>query len=150
MPAARRSGGLYLTMIDQAKRGLHQFRHSRPGYRFQERYNRRKQTTSGPFDPKNLLYLGGGVAIIILGALLAPIPGPGGIIGLVGLALIGSLFLPLARALDWGELRVRNIARWARDMWQVLPLGMKVVIMLLAAIIVVTAGYGAYQVLASR
>ncbi len=137
-----------MTMIDQAKRAWQEFRRSRPGDRFQERYKRRQQTTRGPFDRKNLLYLGGGVAIIIVGALLAPIPGPGGIIGVVGLALIGSLFLPVARALDWGELRVRGIVRWARNVWQVLPLGMKVVIGLLAAIIMVMMGYIAYQVVA--
>ncbi len=136
-------------MIDQAKRAWQEFRRSQPGDRFQERYKRRQQTTRGAFDPRNLLYLGGGVAIIIVGVLLAPIPGPGGIIGFVGLAMIGSIFLPVARALDWGELRARGIVRWAGDVWQVLPLGMKVVIGLLAAIIVVTAGYGVYQVMLS-
>ncbi|MDP9381479.1 MAG: DUF3098 domain-containing protein, partial [Chloroflexota bacterium] len=60
-----------MTMIDQAKRAWQEFRRSRPGDRFQERYKRRQQTTRGPFDRKNLLYLGGGLAIIILGALLA-------------------------------------------------------------------------------
>ncbi|MDP9350572.1 MAG: PGPGW domain-containing protein [Chloroflexota bacterium] len=136
-------------MIDKAKRTLREFRHSRPGHRFEDRYNRRRQTTSGPSDPKNLLYLGGGVAIIILGALIAPVPGPGGIVAIVGLALIGSLFLPAARTLDWGELRTRRTMRWAWDVWQASPPAMKVVIALLAAIIVTTAGYGAYALVAS-
>lgn len=136
-------------MIDQAKRAWREFGRSRPGRRFQDRYNRRRQTTSGPFDPKNLLYFGGGIALIILGAVVAPIPGPGGIIGVVGLALVGSLFLPVARALDWGEVRTRRIVRWARGVWRVLPLSIRVVLGLLAAIIVVTVGYAAYQVLMS-
>jgi len=139
--------GAHAAMIDHAKRTWREFRRSQPGYRFQERYNRRQQTTSGPFDPKNLVYLLGGVAIIILGVLLAPIPGPGGVIAFVGLALIGSEFLPIARLLDWGELRVRGLVRWARNVWRVLPLGMQVVIALLAVIVVVTVGYSAYQVM---
>ncbi len=133
-------------MIDQAKRTWQAFRRSQPGYRFQERYNRRQQTTSGPFDPKNVVYLLAGIAIIVVGVVLAPIPGPGGIIAFVGLALIGAEFLPIARALDWGELRLRGLVRWARDVWRVLPLGIRVGIGLLAALIVVVVGYGAYQV----
>ena len=99
-------------MIDQAKRNWQAFKRSQPGYHFQERYNRRQQTTSGPFDPKNLLYVAAGILIVVVGVLLAPIPGPGGIIAFVGLALIGSEFLPIARALDWGELRIRGLVRW--------------------------------------
>lgn len=136
-------------MFDGAKRTWREFRQSRPGFRFRERYEHRRQTTNGPFDPKNLLYLGGGVAILIIGVLLAPIPGPGGVIGFVGLALLGSMFLPVARALDWGELRARGFARWSGEVWRALPLGMKVVVGLLAAITVVAAGYGAYQVATS-
>jgi hypothetical protein len=134
-------------MLDQVKRTWRAFRRSQPGYRFQERYNRRQQTTSGPFDPKHLLYLVGGIAIIIVGVLVAPIPGPGGVIALLGLALIGSEFLPIARVLDWGELRLRDLVRWGRMLWRVLPLGIHVVIGLLVAIIVMAVGYGAYQVL---
>lgn len=136
-------------MIDQARRMWQEFRDSQPGYRFQDRYKRRQETTNGRFDPKKLLYLGGGVAIIILGVLIAPVPGPGGIIAFVGLALIGSEVLPIARVLDWGELRARGILRWAGEMWQVLPLGMKVALGLLAAIIVAVLAYGAYHVLTS-
>lgn len=137
-------------MIDRAKRSLRAFGRARPGYRFRERYNRRRRSTSGRLDPRNLLYLGGGVAIIIVGVLLAPVPGPGGVIGFVGLALLASLFLPLARALDRGELRGRGVARRAGEVWWMLPLAMKVVIGLLAALIAVAVAYGAYQVLASR
>jgi len=136
-------------MIDQAKRTWQAFKRSQPGYRFQERYNRRQQTTSGPFDPKNLAYLAGGIVIIIVGVVLAPIPGPGGVLAFVGLALIGSEFLPIARALDWGELRLRGLVRWGTEVWRGLPLGMQVVIGLLAVITVVTLGYGAYQVVTS-
>jgi len=58
-------------MIDQAKRTWQAFKRSQPGYRFQERYNRRQQTTSGPFDPKNVLYLAVGIVIIVVGVLVA-------------------------------------------------------------------------------
>ena len=136
-------------MIDQAKQNWYEFKRSQPGYRFQERYNRRQQTTSGPFDPKNLLYLAVGIVIIVVGVVLAPIPGPGGVIAFVGLAFIGAEFLPIARLLDWGEVRIRGLVRWARDVWRVLPLGMQVGIGLIVALIVVAVGYGAYQVLTS-
>ncbi len=72
-------------MFNQARRTWREFSNGQPGYRFQRQYRRRQETTNGLFDPKNLLYLAGGVAIIVLGVLLAPIPGPGGIIGFVGL-----------------------------------------------------------------
>ncbi len=135
-------------MINQTKRALREFTRSQPGHRFQQRYKRRQQTTSGLFDPKNLLYLGGGIAIIIIGVLIAPVPGPGGVIAVVGLAMLGSLFRPVARALDWGELWVRRIAYWVTDLWQVLPLGMKVLVGLLAVIVAITVAYTAYQVMA--
>ncbi len=131
-------------MIEQAKQNWYEFKRSQPGYRFQERYNRRQQTTSGPFDPKNLLYIAVGVLIVVVGVLLAPIPGPGGVIAFVGLAFIGAEFLPIARALDWGELRVRGIVKWAKDVWRVLPLSMRIVVGLVAAVIALLVVYLGY------
>ncbi len=135
-------------MFDQARRTWREFSNGQPGYRFQRQYRRRQETTNGLFDPKNLLHLAGGVAIIVIGVLLAPIPGPGGIIVFVGLAMVGSLFLPVARALDWGELRARLILHWAGDVWQVLPPGLQVVLGLLAVIIAVAVGFVAYRLVA--
>ena len=135
-------------MFNQARRTWREFSNGQPGHRFQRQYRRRQETTNGLLDPKNLLYLGGGIAIIIIGVLLAPIPGPGGIIGFVGLAMVGSIFLPVARALDWGELRARRILLWAGDLWQVLPPGLQVVLGLLMVLFAVAVGYFAYQLVA--
>ncbi len=55
-----------------------------------------------------------GLAIALGGLFLVPAPGPGWIVTFLGLGLLGSEFAPIARALDWLELKGRAVGGWAK------------------------------------
>ncbi len=131
-------------MIEQAKDNWQEFKNSEPGERFQDRYNRRQQKEHGRWSKGAILNVALGLLIIAGGLLIGLVPGPGGFIAIFGLGLIGSEFQPIAKALDWGELRVRGIITWAKDVWRVLPLGMKIVVGIVAAIMAAAVVYGGY------
>ncbi|MDP9309445.1 MAG: hypothetical protein M3R24_00865 [Chloroflexota bacterium] len=90
-----------------------------------------------------------GLAIALGGLLLVPAPGPGWIITFLGLGLLGSEFNPMARALDWVELKVRAIAGWAKGVWERSSPVLKVLIVLIGVCGIAALGYGAYQLVAS-
>jgi uncharacterized protein (TIGR02611 family) len=52
-----------------------------------------------------------GVAITVGGLVLVPLPGPGWLIVLAGLAVLGSEFAPARRLLDFASA---TLARWTR------------------------------------
>ncbi len=131
-------------MIEQAKENRQEFKNSEPGERFQDRYSRRQQEEQGRWSKGAILNIVLGLLIIAGGLVIGLVAGPGGFIALLGLGLIGSEFQPTAKALDWSELRVRGLATWARDVWRVLPLGMKIVVGLVAAVIAVLVVYLGY------
>lgn len=134
-------------MIEQAKENWQEFKHSKPGERFQDRYNRRQQEEHGRWSKGAILNVALGLLIIAGGLLIGLVPGPGGFIAIFGLGLIGSEFQPIAKALDWSEIKVRAVASWATNIWNVLPLGGKMIVGVLALVVVAAAAYGGYLLL---
>jgi uncharacterized protein (TIGR02611 family) len=60
-----------------------------------------------------------GVAVIAIGIVLLPLPGPGWLIIFAGLGLLGTEYTWAARLLTWTRERVRRSAAWAaaRPLW---------------------------------
>jgi uncharacterized protein (TIGR02611 family) len=131
-------------MIERAKENWQEFKNSEPGERFQDRYNRRRQEEQGRWSKGAILNIVLGLLIIVGGLVIGLVPGPGGFIAFLGLGLIGSEFHPTAKALDWGEVKVRAVASWAKNIWDVLPLGGKIIVGVLALIVVAAVAYGGY------
>lgn len=131
-------------MIEQAKESWQEFKDSEPGERFQDRYKRRQQEEHGRWSKGAILNVALGLLIIAGGLLIGLVPGPGGFIAIFGLGLIGSEFQPIAKALDWTELKVRAAASWAKNIWDVLPIGGKIVVGALAIVVVAAVAYGGY------
>ena len=136
-------------MLDQAKQSWHEFKESEPGHRFQDRYERRRRSERSKFDLRKILNLVIGVALIFAGIFLIAAPGPGWLTVFLGLGFIGSEFLPVARALDWAEIKGRAIAEWAQDAWERSPLVVKVLIVVLALAIAAALAYGVYSIIFS-
>lgn len=67
----------------------------------------------------------------------------------IGLAMVGGEFLAVARFLDWAEVRLRKLARLAKDVWTRSPTVVKVLIALVILICVAALGYGAYYLIFS-
>ena len=78
------------------------------------------------------------------------VPGPGLLTFFIGLALIAGELLPVARFLDWAEVRLWKLSRRARDIWTRSHIVVKVLIVLAILAFVAALGYGAYYLLFVR
>jgi uncharacterized protein (TIGR02611 family) len=128
-------------MFERLRKNWHELERSAPGKRFQERYARRRHASGGRRDIHTWLNIGLGSVIMLAGLLMIPAPGPGWLVTFLGFGLLGSEFAPIARALDWIELRLRRFAQWAQALWRKLPLGAKALLILLAALLLAALGY---------
>jgi hypothetical protein len=105
-------------MIARTKQSWRRFRASKPGDRFQDRYRRRQESEHGWKDPRRLFYVVGGL-ILALGSLaFGVLPGPGMLTFFVGVGMIAGEFRPVARLLDWSEVRARAFGRWVGGIWR--------------------------------
>ncbi len=95
------------------------FKASKPGHRFQDRYHRRRQESEqGWWDPRRLFNVVGGLIIAVGSALLGVLPGPDTLTFFLGLGMIAGEFGPVARLLDWAEVRVRKLGQWVKGTWR--------------------------------
>ncbi len=94
------------------------FKASKPGHRVQERYRRRQESEQGWMDPSRLFYVVGGLIIAVGSVLLGVLPGPGTLTFFLGLGMIAGEFRPVARLLDWAEVRVRKLGWWVKGTWR--------------------------------
>ena len=130
-------------MIERLKEHWRDFRESKPGHRFQDRYRRRQQDEQGHILKRIFLIVLG--AVLALGSLfLAPLPGPGFATVFLGLAILAGELLPAARFLDWTELRLRKLARFVRHAWRSSFFG-KVSIGAMAALLAAAISYVIYR-----
>ncbi len=136
-------------MFDALKNGFRerweQFKEGRPGRRFEERYHRRHEAGDVRFGPARLLYIAAGVLVMLAGVVMLPAPGPGMAVIVVGLSLLGSEFLAIARFMDWGEVRLWRGFGWTRRTWRRASLPARIGLALLALVVAVALGYGLYR-----
>ena len=133
-----------LCMIRSLKGSWEEFKESKPGERFTDRYRRRQQEPGHIVKRVVLVVLG---SVLAVGSLLtAPLPGPGFATVFLGLAILAGELLPAARFLDWSEVRLRLLWQFVVDVWQAGPFG-KVSITLVAAFLAAGFLYVAYRLL---
>jgi uncharacterized protein (TIGR02611 family) len=130
-------------MIERLKEHWRDFRESKPGHRFQDRYRRRQQAGRGHILKRIFLIVLG--AVLALGSLfLAPLPGPGFATVFLGLAILAGELLPAARFLDWTELRLRKLAHFVRYVWRSSFVG-KLSVVALVALLVAAIAYAIFH-----
>jgi uncharacterized protein (TIGR02611 family) len=80
-----------------------------------------------------------GVAVIVIGIILLPLPGPGWLIIFAGLGILATEYEWAARLLSWARAHVRRWTQWiaAKPLWVRVILG--VVTFIVVAAIVVAA-----------
>ncbi|HET7269976.1 MAG TPA: PGPGW domain-containing protein, partial [Rubrobacter sp.] len=89
-------------MVERMKQHWREFKASKPGQRFKDRYRRRRRHEQGHIVWRILLIALG--AVIAVGSfVLAPLPGPGWATVFIGLMILAGELLPAARFLDWLE-----------------------------------------------
>jgi uncharacterized protein (TIGR02611 family) len=136
-----------LYMIEPLKQHWREFRESKPGDRFKDRYRRRRQDEQGHIVWRIFLITIG--AVIAFGSLvLAPLPGPGWATVFIGLMILAGELYPAARFLDWLEVWLRKLGRFVYDVWRASVWG-KIAVILVAALCVAAVAYVAYLLLFS-
>ncbi len=131
-------------MIGRLKGDWEEFKESKPGERFKDRYRRRQQEPGHLVNRIVLVILG---SILAVGSLLtAPLPGPGFATVFLGLAILSGELLPAARFLDWSEVRLRQLWQFVQGVWK-MGLAGKIAVVVVAAILVGVFLYVAYLLL---
>ena len=134
-------------MIGRLKGDWEEFKESKPGERFKERYRRRQQEPGHMVKRVVLVILG---SVIALGSLFtAPLPGPGFATVFLGLAILAGELLPAARLLDWSEVRLRQLWQFISSVWRT-GLPGKIAVIVVAAILAAAFLYVAYLLLFAR
>ena len=132
-------------MTERMRQSWQDFESSAPGQRFRNRYNKRQRQSRSRLSPSRLLYVVGGLVLVVASLFLGPAPGFGFGTAFVGLALLASEFRFIARFLDWAEVRLRSLGRELRDIWRTLPLALQALVVLVGAILAVALLYGLYR-----
>ena len=96
-------------MLAAMKDYLHRFRASRPGRRFQDHYERKRESRGGALW--RCAAMVAGVLLCAAGLFFMAVPGPGIPILLVGAALVAQQSQATARLLDHWELALRKMLR---------------------------------------
>jgi hypothetical protein len=132
-------------MLAGLKQQWQAFRRARPGNRFEGRYERhQKVRNSHPWWMRVLKPLVA-LVLVVVGVVLCVIPGPGVPLIIVGAGLLGDEWRPLARALDWLEVRLRKIVAWGRRWWKRAPMVARGAVVLVALLAMSSLAYGGYQ-----
>lgn len=100
-----------MDMIERTKKGWRLFEASPPGRRFRERYYRRQRASRGNFTLSKILYVLGGLALIVVSAFFGWLPVLGWGTVALGFGMIAGEFKPAAILMDWLEVRLRRIFR---------------------------------------
>jgi hypothetical protein len=135
-------------MFKEVKRTWRGFKARNPGHRFQQQFSHRQVTSRSPIQ--KALFVAGGLFLIAAGCLFLFVPGPGLVVLLIGAFLIAQQSLIAARALDWTEIRLRNLLSWSRRAWRRSPPTLKILFIIVAAVLVGVVGLGAFKFLISE
>ena len=108
-------------MIEKWREDWRLFKASKPGFRFRDRYRRRRRSGPGGFDLRKALYVVVGFATAIASLLLAPLPGPGWGTFFVGIMILAGELRTVARLLDRADVMLRGPGRRVERVWARLP-----------------------------
>lgn len=87
-------------------------RDGEPGRRFRDMYEARQDRRGGAFTLGRLAMLSLAIVLIVGGAAIGWLPGPGGFIAILGVALVAQELYPAAWAADRGEILLRDVWSW--------------------------------------
>ena len=136
-------------MIEQWKRDWKELKESRPGHRFEERY-RRARRDGGGGGVAHFLRPILGILVAAAGVLLMPAPGPGWLVFVIGLSLLASDFLWMARILDGAEVRLRAAARALERWWKKSGPAVRIAASTAVGLVLVASAWGIWRLLFAK
>lgn len=131
-------------MFDELRSAWRDFRRSPPGERFERRFRHvRSIRRSALLKWTSWI---GGPALIAIGLIALPAPGPGTLVLLAGGALLAQESLYAARGLDRLELLLRSTASTLGRIWRRAPTTLRALAVLAGASLLVGIGVGAWRI----
>jgi hypothetical protein len=134
-------------MFQSIRDDFKQLRRGKTGRRFRDFYDFRQQQRRPGLSPVRVFNICFGIALVIGGAAIGWLPGPGGFIAIFGLALLAQEFRPMAVLLDWLEPKLRAVWRWLVRTWRRMSSSGRVAVAMTIAITSASMGYAAYSLL---
>ncbi len=119
----------------------HDLQRGRPGHRFQDRYDRAAHARNSGSWLKRAAKVTVGIVALLIGLAELVFPGPAILFIALGGAVLATQSRTAAVVMDWGEVKLRVAARFARSCWRNASLPLRIVIVAVAA---VAAAIGAY------
>jgi hypothetical protein len=132
-------------MIDRIRRNWHHFSSGRPGLRFRERYRLHQSRRRGRFDLVRISYIVGGTLLIAVSALLGWLPVLGWGTAILGMSMIAGEFYPVARFMDWLEVRARVLLGPLVKAFMRLPVWAQLSVSVMIAVSTFAFVYGLYS-----
>jgi hypothetical protein len=134
-------------MFDTIKDDLRQLKRGEPGSRFCDFYDFRRRHRRPGLSPARMLTILFGLLLVIGGASIGWLPGPGGFIAIFGLALLAQEFRPVAVLLDWFEPKLRKLWNGLVRIWRRLSATGRVALAMVFVLSSVSVGFAAYTLL---
>jgi hypothetical protein len=119
----------------------------RPGHRFIDQYERVRRSARDYGLCRRMVFLIAGLISLAIALVLSVIPGPAIPFYFLAGALLAVQSRALSRLMDWMELRVRQLARWARRIWRQLPAGARVLLLAIGMSASAGSAYVMYRLL---
>lgn len=111
-------------MLASLKKDFKTLRDGKPGSRFRDFRRYKAHQRSGKKPISRILTFLLGLLLLIGGLAIGWLPGPGGFIAFIGLAFLAREFPGIARIMDMGEVLLRKVYSWFRQ----LPAWLRIVI----------------------
>ena len=135
-------------MLQAIKEHWNDLKRGKPGKRFQDHYHHSHESRG--HIGRKLLFLGGGALIVAAGIFFLPAPGPGFVIIFLGGGMMAQESETAAKVLDWSELRVRAVMKWALGVWNHASTPARAAIAFFGLVVAAGAGYAAYQIFLAK
>jgi uncharacterized protein (TIGR02611 family) len=136
-------------MFQTLTRQWHVFRCSEPGHRFQKVHESRCHDRGLSEGGKRNLLIVSGVILAIAGVVLLPLPGPGSLVAVAGLALLARESLAVARVLDRNDKKRHEVTRRLQRKWRRCGRERHAVLAV-SVCVLLAAGGGVFYLIASR
>jgi hypothetical protein len=135
-------------MFDRFKSQLSALKRSKPGHRFQDRYERNQASRNTLKLLWRIVRVAVAAVFVALGVIFMFIPGPAIVFYAIAGALLSTDSRPVAKALDWIEVHARRIGRRIAAKWNPLPAAAKITLGTLGACGSVTSTWLFYRFVA--
>lgn len=129
-------------MFEGLRENWRELKDGEPGSRFVDHFERRQERRHGPW--KRVVLIVGGVALLVAGLFMLIAPGPGILGVLIGGGLIAQESRTAARAMDWLEVRARQVTEPARRAWDRASNPVRVALVALSLILAAGVGVVTY------